>query len=86
MSVSKFRRTCPDAKGFVGEELNIEGRPAILANVYGSRVRIDFNPGLAGKELIFLYTVKSIIKKPVDVIRALFSMDYPAVDEFEVNI
>ena len=41
MSVSKFRRVCPDAKGFVGEELNIEGRPAILANVYGSRVRID---------------------------------------------
>ena len=53
MSVSKFRRTCPYAKGYVGEELNIEGRPAILANVYGSRVRVDFNPGLAGKELIF---------------------------------
>ena len=47
MSVSKFRRTCPDAKGFVGEELNIEGRPAILAYVYGSRVRVDINPGIA---------------------------------------
>ena len=86
MSVSKFRRVCPDAKGFVGEELNIEGRPAILANVYGSRVRIDFNPGLAGKELVFKYTVKSIVKKPADVIRALFSMEYPADDEFDVKI
>jgi peptidylprolyl isomerase len=86
MSVSKFRRTCPEAKGFVGEELNIEGRPAILANVYGSRVRIDFNPGLAGKELVFKYTVKSIVKKPVDVIRALFTMEYPADDEFDVKI
>jgi FKBP-type peptidyl-prolyl cis-trans isomerase 2 len=86
MSVSKFRRVCPDAKGFVGEELNIEGRPAILANIYGSRVRIDFNPGLAGKELVFKYTVKSIVKKPVDVIRALFSMEYPADDEFDVKI
>ena len=86
MSVSKFRRLCPNAKGFVGEEINIEGKVGILANVYGSRVRIDFNPGLAGKELVFKYTVKSIVKKPVDVIRALFSMEYPADDEFDVKI
>jgi len=86
MSVSKFRRTCPDAKGYVGEELNIEGRPAILANVYGSRVRVDFNPGLAGKELVFKYTVKSVLKKPVDVIKALFTMEYPADDDFEVTV
>ena len=86
MSVSKFRRTCPDAKGYVGEELNIEGRPAILANVYGSRVRVDFNPGLAGKELIFKYTVKSVLKKPVDVIKALFTMEYPSDDDFEVSV
>ena len=86
MSVSKFRRTCPDAKGYVGEELNIEGRPAILANVYGSRVRVDFNPGLAGKELVFKYTVKSVLKKPVDVIKALFTMEYPADDDFEITV
>ena len=86
MSVSKFRRTCPDAKGYVGEELNIEGRPATLANVYGSRVRVDFNPGLAGKELIFKYTVKSVLKKPVDVIKALFTMEYPADEDFEVTV
>ena len=86
MSVSKFRRTCPDAKGYVGEELNIEGRPAILANVYGSRVRVDFNPGLAGKELVFKYTVKSVLKKPVDIIKALFTMEYPADEDFEVTV
>ena len=86
MSVAKFRRTCPDAKGYPGEELNIEGRPAVLANVYGSRVRIDFNPGLAGKELVFKYTVKSVLKKPIDVIRALFTMEYPADDDFDVNV
>ncbi len=86
MSVAKFRRTCPDAKGFVGEELNIEGRPAILANVYGSRVRVDFNPGLAGKELVFKYTVKSVLKKPVDVIKALFTMEYPSDDDFDITV
>jgi len=86
MSVSKFRRTCPDAKGFVGEELNIEGRPAILANVYGSRVRVDFNPSLAGKELVFKYTVKAILKKPVDIIKALFTMEYPSDDDFVITV
>ena len=86
MSASKFRRTCPDAKGYVGEELNIDGRPAILANVYGSRVRVDFNPGLAGKELVFKYTVKSVLKKPVDIIKALFTMEYSADEDFDVTV
>ena len=34
MSVAKFRRTCPDAKGYPGEEINIEGKVGIFANVY----------------------------------------------------
>ena len=38
------------------------------------------------KELIFKYTVKSVLKKPVDVIRALFTMEYPADDDFDVNV
>ena len=86
MSVAKFRRVCPDAKGYVGEEITMDGRPGTLANVYGSRVRVDFNPPLAGKELVFKYTVKSVVKKPVDVIRSLFTMEYPADEDFEVKV
>jgi len=86
ISVTKFRRVCPDAKGYVGEEITIDGRPGTLANVYGSRIRVDFNPPLAGKELVFKYTVKAIIKKPVDIIRSLFTMEYPADEDFEVKV
>ena len=86
MSIAKFRRTCPDAKGYRGEEINIEGRPAVLANVYGSRVRVDFNPGLAGKELVFKYTVKAVLKKPIQKIKALFAAEYPLEDDFEVIV
>ena len=86
MSVSKFRRLCPKAKGFVGEEINIEGKVGILANVYGSRVRIDFNPGLAGKELTFKYTVKSTIKKIDKKINALFNMEYPSDEDFDIGV
>ena len=86
MSVSKFRRLCPNAKGFVGEEINIEGKVGILANVYGSRVRIDFNPGLAGKELTFKYTVQSTIKKVDKKIKALFNMEYPSDEDFNISV
>ena len=78
MSVSKFRRLCPNAKGFVGEEINIEGKVGMLANVYGSRVRVDFNPGLAGKELVFKYTVKSTIKKVDEKIKACLLYTSPS--------
>ncbi len=86
MSVSKFRRLCPNAKGFVGEEVNIEGKMGILANVYGSRVRVDFNPGLAGKELTFKYTVNSTIKKVDEKIKALFNMEYPSDEDFKIDV
>ena len=86
MSVSKFRRLCPNAKGFVGEEINIEGKVGILANVYGSRVRVDFNPGLAGKELVFKYTVKSTIKKVDEKIKALFNAEYPSDEDFNITV
>ena len=86
MSVSKFRRLCPNAKGFVGEEINIEGKVGILANVYGSRVRVDFNPGLAGKELVFKYTVKSIIKKVDQKVKALFNAEYPSDEDFKITV
>ena len=33
MSVSKFRRVCPDAKGFVGEELNIEEIQSLIKQI-----------------------------------------------------
>ena len=86
MSVSKFRRLCPNAKGYVGEEINVEGKVGILANVYGSRIRVDFNPGLAGKELVFKYTVKSIVKKIEEKIKALFTMEYPSDENFIINV
>ena len=86
MSVSKFRRLCPNAKGFVGEEINIEGKVGILANVYGSRVRVDFNPGLAGKELVFKYTVKSTIKKVDEKIKALLTQNIPSDEDFKITV
>mgnify|MGYP000524732378 CR=1 FL=1 len=86
MSRTRFSRTCPDAKGYPGEELEIEGRHAHLVAIYGARVRVDFNQHLAGKELVFKFTIKSKVSKPPDKITALFDMEYPSGDEPQVKL
>ena len=86
MSLTRFRRTCPDAKGYSGEELEIEGRHAHLVAIYGSRVRVDFNQHLAGKELVFKFTVKSKVTKAGDKVAALFNMEYQSGEEPQVKL
>ena len=86
MSLTRFRRTCPDAKGYSGEELEIEGRHAHLVAIYGSRVRVDFNQHLAGKELVFKFTVKSKVTKADDKVAALFNMEYQSGEEAQVKL
>ncbi len=86
MSLTRFRRTCPDAKGYSGEELEIEGRHAHLVAIYGSRVRVDFNQHLAGKELVFKFTVKSKVTKASDKVAALFNMEYQSGEEPQVKL
>ena len=84
MSRTRFSRTCPDAKGYPGEELEIEGRHAHLVAIYGARVRVDFNQHLAGKELVFKFTIKSKVSKADAKVAALFDMEYPAGDTPEI--
>ena len=86
MSRTRFNRTCPDAKGYPGEELEIEGRHAHLVAIYGARVRVDFNQHLAGKELVFKFTIKSKVSKAADKIAALFNMEYQSGEEPEVAL
>ena len=86
MSLTRFRRTCPDAKGYSGEELEIEGRHAHLVAIYGSRVRVDFNQHLAGKELVFKFTIKSKVSKADAKVAALFDMEYPSGDTPEIAL
>lgn len=86
MSRTRFSRTCPDAKGYPGEELEIEGRHAHLVAIYGARVRVDFNQHLAGKELVFKFTIKSKVSKADAKVAALFDMEYPAGDTPEIAL
>ena len=86
MSRTRFSLTCPDAKGYPGEELEIEGRHAHLVAIYGARVRVDFNQHLAGKELVFKFTIKSKVSKADAKVVALFDMEYPAGDTPEIAL
>nr|MDO8133232.1 FKBP-type peptidyl-prolyl cis-trans isomerase [Candidatus Njordarchaeum guaymaensis] len=59
--VSAFRKS--DVKPYVGARLTIEGKTGIVQSVGGGRVRVDFNPLLAGKTLAYDVTTR---KKIVD--------------------
>ena len=85
-SLQKIRRLNPDAQLFQGAEIEIEGKQGRLVNIFASRVRIDYNHYLAGKELTFKYKVSSKISNEKDKISSLFKLNYPVDEEVNVSV
>jgi FKBP-type peptidyl-prolyl cis-trans isomerase 2 len=54
--VSAFRKS--DVKPYIGARVTIEGKTGIVQSAGGGRVRVDFNPLLAGKTLVYDITVR----------------------------
>jgi peptidylprolyl isomerase len=54
--VSAFRKS--EVKPYIGARLTIEGKTGIVQSVGGGRVRVDFNPVLAGKTLVYDVTTR----------------------------
>jgi peptidylprolyl isomerase len=59
--ISAFRKS--DVKPYVGARVTVEGKTGFVQSAGGGRVRVDFNPVLAGKTLVYDITVR---KKIVD--------------------
>ena len=71
---------------YPGMRLDIDGKPAVVRSVGAGRVQVDFNPTLAGKNLLYEVTVKSVLKKKIEKIRALVSRRIPAVSAEKLDI
>ncbi len=56
---------------FAGQELDVDGMRARVQSVAGGRVRVDFNPPLAGSDLEYEFTVEKIFTTPEEKIDAL---------------
>jgi peptidylprolyl isomerase len=57
--VSAFKKS--DVKPYVGARVTVEGKTGFVQSAGGGRVRVDFNPVLAGKTLVYEITVRKKI-------------------------
>lgn len=64
----------------MGARIEYEGKTATVRTIGAGRVRLDFNPPLAGKTLIYEVTVKETLKTKKKKINALVHRRVPAVD------
>ncbi len=84
LSLREFRRRGIDVRP--GEIVEINGVPAIIRNVTGGRVVVDFNHPLAGKTLIYKYKVIKELTDNIEKIKYLVNRRLRAVDPSEVNV
>jgi FKBP-type peptidyl-prolyl cis-trans isomerase 2 len=60
-----------------GMRIEWEGKGrGTITSVTAGRVRVDFNPSLAGKTLRYKFTVQEVLDKPEDKVRAIVDNDY----------
>ena len=86
VSIREFRRQ--SVKPYPGMRVQIGARRGTVVNVGGGRVRVDFNPPLAGKTLVYEVTVQKKLTTAIDKIKALIERrisDVP-IEDFKVNV
>jgi peptidylprolyl isomerase len=71
---------------YVGAELEIDGRPAIIRSVGAGRVQVDYNHPLAGRQIVYKLKVVEHITDDKDKIRALIGRRFLGIETSEFNI
>ena len=72
---------------YVGAELEIDGKPAIVRSVGAGRVQLDYNHPLAGRNILYKVKVTKNISDEKDKMRALIGRRFLGVEttEFELK-
>ena len=68
---------------YVGAELEIDGRPAIIRSVGAGRVQVDYNHRLAGRQIVYKLKVVEHIDDEKDKMRALIGRRFLGIDTAE---
>lgn len=76
--ISRFRKQ--DISPYLGAQIELDGKTAVVRSVGAGRVQVDFNPPLAGKTLIYDLDVKKIIKDDLEKIKCLIHRRIPSVN------
>ncbi len=70
----------------VGVEVELDGKLGHVVMVSGSRVRVDFNHHLAGKDLTFKYKITEAATESAEKVAKLIKLEYPVEADFEVDV
>lgn len=84
VSLKEFKKNKVEPE--VGMVVNWRNRRGVVSTVGGGRVRIDFNPPLAGKTLTYKVTVRRVYDDEAGRVKAILLMNYPSADEPEVTM
>ena len=71
---------------YVGAELEIDGRPAIIRSVSAGRVQVDYNHPLAGRQIVYKMKVVEHITDDKDKMRALIGRRFLGIDTAEFTL
>ena len=71
---------------FVGAELEIDGRPAIVRSIGGGRVQLDYNHPLAGRKIVYKLKVTEEISNEKDKMRALIGRRFLGIETKEFTL
>ncbi len=71
---------------YVGAELEIDGRPAIIRSVGAGRVQVDYNHPLAGRKIVYKLKVVEHMTDEKDKIKALIGRRFLGIETEEFNV
>jgi FKBP-type peptidyl-prolyl cis-trans isomerase 2 len=71
---------------YVGAELEIDGRPAIVRSIGGGRVQLDYNHPLAGRKILYKLKVTEEISDDKDKMRALIGRRFLGIETEEFKL
>ncbi len=75
-----------DAHLDLGTVLTINGRRGRVVTLTAARVRVDFNPPLAGRKLRGKFRIVERIAEPADQVRAIVELQYGFGSEFHFEV
>ncbi|MDQ1253507.1 MAG: FKBP-type peptidyl-prolyl cis-trans isomerase SlyD [Euryarchaeota archaeon] len=81
VSITKFK----ERNIHPGMNVEIDGRKGFISRIIGRRVTVDFNSPLAGKTVIYEYTIEKLLEDETDKIQGLFAL-YTGMRDLEIEI
>jgi len=71
---------------YVGAELEIDGRPAVVRSIGAGRVQVDYNHPLAGRQIVYKLKVVEHVTDEKDKIRALIGRRFIGIETSEFDV